>query len=704
MAIPYPLIQATTARYRQRQETRERYLSGLKAGKLLEVDTPERVQKRLKRIAEHPLAAVMMAEERQAEAVGLTVLSPDHFNRLVQERILGQNDLMSVSYLQYGLHVSRSIGRVLIRNSQRRLVGYGTGFLVSPRLLLTNNHVLADAQQAGFSLIEFNYQTNVEGQILPSHPYPLDPGTFFLTHPRLDYTLVAVESPPDGEPPGATFGWNPLIEEQGKVILGEYVNIIQHPSGQPKQLALRENRLVDLWEDFLHYQTDTAPGSSGSPVFNDQWEVVGLHHSGVPKTDEGGRILTLDGQPWTPEMGEDRIAWKANEGIRASRIVRHVKQQSLSSWQRPLRDEMFDRLPPPPQERAERESPPTRAMPPSSGDGGTLTWTIPLQVSLRLGGAPQVPLPPSPPEREPSEPADRPGDLESDPELAQELQRLEQIRRGTVPYYDGTADRRERDDYYGELTDRVPSWSRRESFQALSHLLGTTHQPKLSYKPRVHVYPWVDLQPDLTIRSLYSRLSFEPEEIIREDLRIEQERTERLREFMASESFLDSVRLREQLEQLEAELPYNCEHVVPQSWFQKKEPMRGDLHHLFACEVRCNSFRSNTPYYDFPDFEEAIRTDCGKSEGKKFEPENGKGEAARATLYFLLRYPGQIDDSRHEYESQRLETLLDWHRDFPVTDHERHRNAAIYKKQGNRNPLIDFPEWAADIDFVFTVI
>ena len=65
------------------------------------------------------------------------------------------------------------------------------------------------------------------------------------------------------------------------MIKGEYVNIVQHPNGEPKQLALRENQLVDVLENFLHYQTDTAPGSSGSPVFSDEWEVVALHHSGV---------------------------------------------------------------------------------------------------------------------------------------------------------------------------------------------------------------------------------------------------------------------------------------------------------------------------------------------------------------------------------------------------------------------------------------
>lgn len=706
MAITYQLIQETTARYKQRQDQRKKYLSELKAGNLLKVDTPERVKKRLERIANHPLAVMTIAEESQPEVTGVKVLSPEDFNRLAQERILGQNDLMSVSYLEYGLRVSRSIGRILIRNSSNRLVGYGTGFMVSPRLLLTNNHVLSNAQQAGFSLIEFNYQSGVGGQMLQSYTYELDPATFFLTSQPLDFSLVAVKDSSSGKPPLASFGWNRLIEEQGKVILGEYVNVIQHPSGQPKQLALRENRLVDLFDDFLHYQTDTAPGSSGSPVFNDQWEVVGLHHSGVPQKDEQDRILAIDDQVWTPEMGENRIAWKANEGIRISRIAKHVKQQNLSPTQRRLRDEMFEQLPFPPAAIEPEAEPKITARSAHLTSDGSVTWTIPLQVSVRLGEVAMLPAPapqldnlPSKPPQSGSRQDVTQWDIESDPELAQELQLLERARRGTIPYYDEAADRTERDNYYGNLIDRASSLSSQEFFKQLRDLLRSTHTQQLPYKPRVHLYPWVDLQPDLSIRSIYSQLEFEPEQIIREDLQIERERTARLQELMHTESFGRTVQPGEQLDLLEAELPYNCEHVVPQSWFQKKEPMRGDLYHLFACEVECNSFRSNTPFYDFPDFEEAIRTNCGKSEGNKFEPGNGKGEAARATLYFLLRYPGQIDERSNEYEAQRLETLLKWHQDFPVSEHEKHRNMAIYKKQGNRNPLIDFPEWADKIDF-----
>jgi endonuclease I len=74
-------------------------------------------------------------------------------------------------------------------------------------------------------------------------------------------------------------------------------------------------------------------------------------------------------------------------------------------------------------------------------------------------------------------------------------------------------------------------------------------------------------------------------------------------------------------------------------------------------------------------------------------------EVARATIYFLLRYPGEINATKKEYTPDRIELILGWHRTFEVTRYEHHRNAAIYEKQGNRNPLIDRPDLADGIDF-----
>ncbi len=59
------------------------------------------------------------------------------------------------------------------------------------------------------------------------------------------------------------------------------VNIIQHPgnSVEPKY-ALTANSIIDKWGHYLYYTADTDKGSSGSPVLNQDWKVVALHHAG----------------------------------------------------------------------------------------------------------------------------------------------------------------------------------------------------------------------------------------------------------------------------------------------------------------------------------------------------------------------------------------------------------------------------------------
>lgn len=548
--------------------------------------------------------------------------------KLAPRRILGTNDLIPVLFLRQGLDAERAVARIHIQSAEGVTLGYGTGFLVSPRLLLTNNHVLESAADASNSLAEFNFELGAGGQPETSASFPLDPDALFLTDEELDYTLVALR--PD--PALAAYGWLSLPDTPAASMLDAWVNIIQHPNGEPKQLALRENQVIDEPASFLHYRTDTAPGSSGSPVFNDQWEVVALHHSGVPQRDEQNRILTTDGQVWDPSMGEQRIAWKANEGVRISQIVAHIRAQTLTPEQQELCAGLFT-------------SAPTQ---PETANPG-------LQDALNT--------------------------------LADGSER---------EYYNATADQAAAQAYYRDIQ---PDAGPAALFTQLSEQVRATHTKTFAYKPSQHVYPWVDLHPDRKIRSIYSGKSFEPEELIREDFRIDQQRTARLREMMLHEATLGRERLELELDLLEASLPYNCEHVVPQSWFQKREPMRGDIHHLFACESGCNSFRGNTPYYDFPDFEEALRDACGKRDEDKFEPGNGKGAVARAALYFLLRYPGMVGDEGREMQAERLPILLAWHNSFPPDEYELHRNAAISEQQGNRNPLIDHPEWADKIDF-----
>jgi endonuclease G len=248
------------------------------------------------------------------------------YDGLANERIIDGNDLFPIAYLQTGMDASSSVCRINLRNSRGQTLGYGTGFLVSPSLILTNNHVLENKEAALYSLAEFNYEDDENFQPLPVVSFRLDPDKFFLTDERLDFSLVGVKEVATNGIRIADFGFLPLLAQKGKILEGEYVSAIQHPKGGPKAVTIRENEVRFLSTDYIHYITDTEPGSSGSPVFNDQWVVVALHHAGVPDPNNS-------------------MKWIANEGIQISSIVDYLKAQRdlLDSGAQNLLDELLTR-------------------------------------------------------------------------------------------------------------------------------------------------------------------------------------------------------------------------------------------------------------------------------------------------------------------------------------------------------------------------
>lgn len=230
---------------------------------------------------------------------------------IAMERILGKNDLFPISYLQIGLNNSKSVCRISIRDSRGVVVGYGTGFLVAPNIILTNNHVINSYQVASNSTAEFNYQDDENFMPCTTYNFRLNPQTFFITDVKLDFTLVAVNENVTNEKHLKDFGFLKMSQKEGTILPEEYVSIIQHPKGGPKSVTLRENKVSRIKDGFIHYLTDTEPGSSGSPVFNDQWNLVALHHSGVPD----------------PEKKDE---WVANEGILIFEIVNYLAKKYSS--------------------------------------------------------------------------------------------------------------------------------------------------------------------------------------------------------------------------------------------------------------------------------------------------------------------------------------------------------------------------------------
>jgi len=162
---------------------------------------------------------------------------------------------------------------------------------------------------------------------------------------------------------------------------------------------------------------------------------------------------------------------------------------------------------------------------------------------------------------------------------------------------------------------------------------------------------------------------------------------------------------------------WNREHVWPRSdGVGDNGPDYSDLHHLFPCKDTVNSLRSNDPYNVCANtFSDPFAPES-HGDGNYWEPlDRDKGIVARAQLYMMTRYDGSepltvdlvlADNTAPTGTQGVLTTLLAWHKAFPPSDYERNRNNSIYsgaqvngitRAQGNRNPFIDFPQFADGI-------
>jgi endonuclease G len=344
----FGMQEAVAARAASRTEERENRIAVLaQPGGVALADDLQRVATRIDRLGRYypdvrPVDPAALAAGRPGAVLAAAA---------VLERIIQTNDLLGIGYLEGGVAAARAVGRISIRDERGRLRGYGTGSLVSPELLLTNHHVLTDAGVAAHSIVEFDYQDGIDGLPLSVQAFGLDPQRFFIADETLDFALVAVRADAGTLAPR---GFNRLIEAEGKAIVGDFVTIIQHPEGGKKQIALRENRIVDMLPDFLHYETDTEPGSSGSPVFNDQWEIVALHHASVRA-------------PGNAELGEH-----LNEGLRVSRLFGRLRTTGFTPARQALVDALFDGTPRTP-------APTPEAVHPVASPR---TFTIPLKIRL----------------------------------------------------------------------------------------------------------------------------------------------------------------------------------------------------------------------------------------------------------------------------------------------------------------------------------
>lgn len=238
-------------------------------------------------------------------------------------------------------------------------------------------------------------------------------------------------------------------------------------------------------------------------------------------------------------------------------------------------------------------------------------------------------------------------------------------------YYDELGDRREQEEYYshlateGGLCDGVEFGAR--NFHLLSKLVSLK-----TPKARVdNLYSWYDRWPDGTLHCIYSNKLLSD----------------------AKGNYPRSCK-------------FNEEHSFPQSYQHGSGAGTGrDAHHIFACDQHLNGSRGNKAFGAVAGVESlmanegyAIFKESQEDGGRKLLlPHYNRGMLARGSLYTIVSYPGILFEQQIGRNS--LAWLIKTAAEEPVSIWERHRNQAIFRVQGNRNPFVDHPSWVKLVDF-----
>lgn len=153
----------------------------------------------------------------------------------------------------------------------------GTGFFVSLPIikcgnrlcgLVTNNHVLPQEQLLNGQNFQLIFDANQRHQTIH-----LSENRFRFTCQLLDITFV--EFSPEELPSEVSF----LSPSESITEKNTYAFITQHPLGGC--CALAQGYVKKIWGFDLEHKISTEPGSSGSPLVDNDGNVIGIHKAGV---------------------------------------------------------------------------------------------------------------------------------------------------------------------------------------------------------------------------------------------------------------------------------------------------------------------------------------------------------------------------------------------------------------------------------------
>jgi hypothetical protein len=169
-------------------------------------------------------------------------------------------------------------------------------------VFVTNAHVLGDAGvPIEAATVTFELLPAAGGQ--PQHYrvsellFTSPMGQFGVCRPEpesLDTALVSLRDLPDDSACLRSTATLPQLTPKARAF------VVGHPRGATLQVSLHDSQLLDFDDThrLMHYRTPTEPGSSGSPVFNESWEVIAVHHGGserMPRLHGAGTYQANEG-------------------------------------------------------------------------------------------------------------------------------------------------------------------------------------------------------------------------------------------------------------------------------------------------------------------------------------------------------------------------------------------------------------------------
>jgi endonuclease G len=239
---------------------------------------------------------------------------------------IDEDDTLDVGFLHDGSTTSRSVAKLLVHRhfdgvpamlpGDKPDLGLGTGWMLAPRLLITNFHVIEarSPREGASSAADFQLQGSATQALFDfyaarSPVHEVTSAGCVASDRRLDYALLRL---PAGAPERSPLRLRSShIAKPRDRALRERVNVLQHPRGEPMRLGFRNNFVVSGSEQWLSYLTDTAGGSSGSPICDDSWFVAALHRG----------FSTISGRPLTVW---GKVIRQENYGTPIGLILEHL--------------------------------------------------------------------------------------------------------------------------------------------------------------------------------------------------------------------------------------------------------------------------------------------------------------------------------------------------------------------------------------------